>query len=919
MHMEKNGARPRRSAATGGEAHDFVYEGARTTCISFPLGGIGTGSIGLSGAGRLIEWEIFNRPNKGSTNGFSHFAVRAERGGEVLDARILNGPFLGEAMGSFSGGVYRNFGFGADRGLLAGMPHFRHNDFDGRFPVAELDFSDPSFPGTVTLTAFNPFIPANERDSSLPAAFFEIRFTNPTDAPITYTAVGVIAHPDAGKTGVQPVRGKGWQGLLVETSDAAPNDPQYAQLMIATNAGRTSRQVHLHRGLWYDALGVYWRDLARAGTFADRVYKERNDAGGMIRDRDHSLQAGHVVVPPGEQRAVRFLIAWYVPNFEKYWVSPVWHFTDSSPAAGQWRNWYASAWKGAADVGSEAFARWNRLKADTLTFRDAFYGSSLPHVMIEAAGANLSTLKSPTVLRLEDGTLYGWEGCHAAAGSCEGSCTHVWNYQQAVAFLFPALSRGVRTVDYAYNIDETGRMSFRLGAPLGRRLSTERACADGQFGNVMVLYRDWKLSGDDAWLKALWPAVKRSIEYAWHPDNEDRWDPERTGVLWGRQHHTLDMELFGPSAWLSGYYVGALFAASEMALALGEPDTAAEYRGLAQSGRDWIAANLFNGDYFIQQIDLEDASLLDAYAQAERSRRMVGASVRALYWSEEHGELKCQLGEACFVDQLASQWHAGLYGLPDIFVQEQAEAALNAVHRYNHTRHLSSVINPGRVFGFGDEPGTIVAAWPEGTRQPAVPIPYAQETFHGMEYAAATAMLQFGLTDQAVELCTAVRARYDGTRRNPWSEMECGSNYARSLASWGLVVAAAGFAFDARRVHIGFDPRVATGGAFRGFWSSAEAWGTITIERGRAELQVLYGTLVLASLGLPLARPGPIAVSINGSKRAAKLEDGAIRLRRTRLKRGDALRVEAEGIALSGRRGGAPARGRRTAADREAT
>ena len=59
------------------EKPDFIYAGEQAREISFPLGGIGTGCIGLGGNGRLIDWEIYNRPNKGSLNGMSHFAVMA--------------------------------------------------------------------------------------------------------------------------------------------------------------------------------------------------------------------------------------------------------------------------------------------------------------------------------------------------------------------------------------------------------------------------------------------------------------------------------------------------------------------------------------------------------------------------------------------------------------------------------------------------------------------------------------------------------------------------------------------------------------------------------------------------------------------------------------------------------------------------
>ena len=152
----------------------FCYRGAKTKEISFPLGGIGTGSIGLAGNGRLVDWEIYNRPNKGSTNGFSHFAIMAESQGELLDARVLNGDLLPPYSGEFGGPRGGSFGTGPSRYYLAGVPHFRQLEFQGEFPVATVFFEEEKFPGQVKLTAFNPFIPLNDRDSSIPAAFFEI-------------------------------------------------------------------------------------------------------------------------------------------------------------------------------------------------------------------------------------------------------------------------------------------------------------------------------------------------------------------------------------------------------------------------------------------------------------------------------------------------------------------------------------------------------------------------------------------------------------------------------------------------------------------------------------------------------------------------------------------------------------------------
>ena len=148
-----------------------VFTGNALNEISFPLGGIGAGCIGLAGNGRLVDWEIYNRPAKGSLNGNSHFAVKAMKDGKLLDARVING----DINTGLTGG-----GDGLSAATMAGFPHFRHCTFKGEFPIAEVDFEDDCFPGTIRLTAWSPLIPLNDKDSSIPAAFFDYAVTNTT-------------------------------------------------------------------------------------------------------------------------------------------------------------------------------------------------------------------------------------------------------------------------------------------------------------------------------------------------------------------------------------------------------------------------------------------------------------------------------------------------------------------------------------------------------------------------------------------------------------------------------------------------------------------------------------------------------------------------------------------------------------------
>jgi hypothetical protein len=272
---------------------------------------------------------------------------------------------------------------------------------------------------------------------------------------------------------------------------------------------------------------------------------------------------------------------------------------------------------------------------------------------------NLAVLKSPTCLRLEQGEFWAFEGTNATSGSCEGTCDHVWNYQYALPFLFPGFARQILETDYTYNVKESGEMMFRTMLPLGERIWNFRACVDGQMGSVLRFYREWKLSGDDQWLRKYWGVAKKTLEYAWSPDNLDLWDPEQTGVIRGRQHHTLDMELFSGNAWLNGYYLAALKAGAEIAEYLGEADSAALYREIFRKGTAATEAELFNGRHYIQKIDVSDSSVLEPFA-----RRAPG--IYGGYWNSERGEIKYQFGEGSEIDQMVGQWHATLLGLWDV-------------------------------------------------------------------------------------------------------------------------------------------------------------------------------------------------------------------------------------------------------------
>jgi non-lysosomal glucosylceramidase len=808
------------------------YQGVKTKEISFPLGGIGSGCIGLAGNGLLIDWEIFNKPNKGSVNGFSFFAVKAETGGKVTDARVLVGdmspPYTGQA-----GGGYYGYGFGPSRSTMQGFPHFKNVDFEGEFPFATIRFADKKFPGRITETAFNPFIPLNDKDSSIPAAFIAFEIKNTTKKKMVYTLAGMLKNPQPKVTHHFSEAGN-FRFLKLTSEKWTESDFEFGNLTLATDAADYSCQRYSYRGAWFDNIGIFWRDLMTPGKFKPREYPPSGDGN------DHGILAAHVELKPGETKQVRFVISWNYPNMANYWNG------EKCDCQGEckpktWKNYYATIFKDSAESAEYGLKNWDRLYAETLKFKNDLFSSTVPSYVLDAVSANISILKSPTVLRLTDGSLYGFEGCHCNGGCCEGTCTHVWNYAYAAPFLFPALERSMRDLEYKYTMREDGKMGFRLQLPVGRAFQDWHACADGQFGGVIKAYREWKIAGSGEWLKSNWEGIKKSIDFAWAKTNEDQWDTDKDGVLEGRQHHTLDTELFGPNSYLTGFYLAALKAGAEMADYFGETQKAEEYRRLFEKGKTWVDKNLFNGEYYHQKVNVRDKSILKSYTEFDPKF----GSVEAFYWSDEHQELKHQVASGCHCDQVIAQWHANLVGLGEIFDKKNVKKALKSIHKYNFKKNLRDSYNPCRLYALNDEAALVICEWPKG-QKPAVPLTYAEEAMNGFEYQAAIHMIQEGLVKEGLEVVKAVRDRYDGQKRNPWNEFECGSNYARSMASYALLPALSGFEFNMVEKHIGFAP-VISENKFTTFWSLEGAWGTYQRTGKKITLAVDYGRLTLKS------------------------------------------------------------------------
>lgn len=814
----------------------FTGESLRT--IAFPLGGIGTGIVSLGGRGNLRDWEIFGRPAKGLDFPYTFFAIRAQPQNAEPVARVLERKLLPP--------------FTYPQGLLPigvpGLPRFEEVTFTGEYPAANLQFHDAKFPVQVALSAWNPLIPGDADASGLPLAAFDWTVTNPGPVAVTvtialslYNPIGLMGterfgpfnpgrfHKALGQNTNTWQEQDGLRGIVL-----AGEKGEGEQLALTTPWKDTRYLLHWERAGWWDDIQSFW-DAFRRGTLPSDPTSEPSPDG----QTDVGTLALSVTLAPGASATLPFILTWRFPNVTNHWNGEE---SVKGKAVGQY---YATRFGSAWEVAAHFTKHGPALQAKTGLYRDALYGSTLPDAVLDAVGANVSILRSPTVMRTADGRMNGFEGCNPQTGCCPMNCTHVWNYAQTAAFLFPALERTVRETDFAHNTRPSGDMAFRTLLPLTENTFWSFVpAADGQLGTILKAYREWQNSGDLGWLQRLWPQIKKALEFAWSPENRHGWDADKDGVLEGIQHNTYDIEFTGPNTMAGTLYMGALHAAARMAEALGEQETAAQYQALAERGKAGYT-RLFNGEYFEQEVRF------DAATQAERLTRINNGIPL-------DGEMpRYQHGPGCLSDHLLGEWFSQVVGLGNTLDPTQVRSALAAIVRYNFKADLSEHESVQRVYALGDEGGLLLCSWPRGGR-PAYPFPYADEVWTGIEYQVAAHCLYEGLIQEGLAIVSAVRARHDGLKRNPWDEFECGHHYARALASWSLLLALSGCHYCAPDQSLSFAPKLP--GPFRCFFSAGDAWGIYEQNESEAKLSVLHGSLTLAAF--------------NGKRHSATLQEG---------------------------------------------
>jgi len=854
------------------ELFDFgpqrTFRGQNLSQIAFPLGGIGTGTVSLGGRGNLQDWEIFNRPAKGLNLPFTFFAVRVKSDDGYL-AKVLESRLLPPYTSSH----------GLPNSRVSGLPRLDSASFRGEYPFAYIEFSDRDLPLEIQLEAFNPLIPLDDFNSGLPIAIFYFTLKNRSYTVLEGTLAFSMLNPVGydGKVSLRNIYGVNnrfapcFGSNLNEFIEEAPlrgirmsnlkykkEDPLYGSIAVATTWKDITYTLRWLRSGWFDDLQDFWDQFRTEERLKEEKFPEPSPEG----QTDVATLGLNFELLPGEEVKLPVFLAWFFP----YLPEEITKYLRLEPLKEDIRlkTYYSTKFDDAWGVAKYTVENLKTLENQTRKFHDLLFSSTLPSYVLDAISSQISTIRTNTCFRTEDGRFYGFEGCSDNEGCCPMNCTHVWNYEQTLAYLFPQLERTMREVEFLYNTDETGKMSFRTILPLGTGRWGFKPAADGQMGSIMRLYREWKFSGDDEFLKKLWHNVKKALEFAWI-----EWDKDRDGVMEGEQHNTYDIEFYGPNTMTGLFYLGALKASSEMAEYLGEKEKSGEYLELFQKGSKRIVEELFNGEYFIQKYD--------------RSKGY-----------------KYQYGDGCLSDQLLGEWLSATIGLGDLIPEEYTKKALKAIFNYNWKDNLSDHSNCQRTYALNDEKGLILCTWPRGNRE-KFPFPYSDEVWTGFEYQVASHLIYEGFIKEGLTIVRALRERFDGLKRNPWDEPECGHHYARAMASWALLLALSGYEYDGRNFAVSFKPRLNLSN-FRCFFSTDSGWGIFTQKISQKSFKALiensYGKVKIKEIRLEIPErfsSNPSVKLIAGETRVleASLDGNTVRLKElVELKEGEKLEIE---------------------------
>lgn len=782
-----------------------VYRGEELKTIGMPIGGIGAGQLYVRGDGTLACWWIAN-------NAYNTGAGRSDE----MNFDTPHGPW------QVCYQTYEPFSFfkqGFEIELSSNGKTYRKQldktDFDnigfiGEYPIAKVLYESKEFelPVSIQMEAFSPFIPMQLRESSNPATILKFKVKNTSKNDVELNLTGFVENMVMADL-KNSVKGQ------IRNSDRSTNELKTLFMDFVSEDDKLS----LHPYFGNMSLSL----LEGSGT-VNTGRGDNNIESASLGEELVGTVSANINLHVGEEREITYVLSWYFPNRPQE-VDMGWDWNKPIKTKGPIRgNMYANWFNSSVDVADYISSNHNRLVGGTYKFHKSWYEiSNLPYWLKQRILMPVSILATETVQWYADNKFMLWEG----VGSCYGNCTHVYNYAQAAASLFPEIERSIREKsDFSVSFKEDGGILSRDGR--------EHVFMDGHMGAILKAYREHLNSKDNIFLSRNWKKIKQSMLYAINQDgNED-------GLIETIQPNTYDINFSGANTYVGSLYLAALKASAEMATIMHDNEFAKKCIEIAGKGSRISGDRLWNGHYFIQDVDLE-----------------------------KHP--KFQYATGCLSDQLFGQTWSYLLGLGELYEPEKVSTTFQSIWKYNWAPDVGPPAKkyiPERDYAVAGEPGLFICTWPFSEHMDKKGVRYRNEVWTGIEYQVATGMIYNGMLEEGLSLVMAIHERYSPEKHNPWNEVECGDHYGRALASWGILKALQDYNYNGPKGIMSFSPRIDSAN-FNSFFTTAEAWGNysqkIVDSKLMTSIRIEFGKVYINELKIP-ALGKKMFVELNGKE-----------------------------------------------------
>ncbi len=771
----------------------------KTHTSGIALGGLGGGSVELLPDGEFHYWQIANQARfvrrcheekaddgEGSTGALS-FWVREKKENQAPVVRKLGMKTEAEDF------TYRMFAWNKPVEKI---------DFDGRFPVCDLDYTDSELSCRVSLRAVSPFVPHDSDVSSTPGFYMNFTVENPGDEAVEISLLGALepnfANKKEGNRSTLHTFTKG-VGVHIEPESRATS-PSCGDLCLSVSGDGEKSYItadyfrFMKEYVGNSSFGVtqesFLFSFREKGTLSDSKSGRRPKAipydlallgnerlsalceeysaypfAASLLERIRYCRAGF---PDSREDKISFLRCCrrqlrrmgkdfgscalcsrikLLPKEKKSvlfvlsWYFPN-HYSEKGKLLGYY---YENLYRNSLDANRFLAENSEKVYEKAVAFSELLYSTDLPTVYPEAWSSNLAQLiKSSHYLK--NGSFGLWEGL----GYCGFHTTDItYHASFGLVNLFPDLQKKQMKMGAEFQRKD-GRVHhlFRPGFEKVDR-GYDRVDMNMQF--VLMVLRDYLFTGDRAYLMSLWDNVKRAMYSIEKLDTDGDGLPDRD-----TRRNTYDAWNFsGASAYISLLWLAALRAAAVMAERLGDSDRLGRWNAMLEKGRKSLDEKLWNGEYYNLWINASETD------------------------------------ESLMTDQLDGEWFLRMLGLEGNLPDERIRQVVQFIFSHN----------------FDMEQGLVNATVPENRKTTIHTYKNCQAgaVWTGIGYAFSALALSVGLEETAD---TVVKSIHSNQFRLGyfWDHWECGHHYTRPMSSWSTLIASSGMSVDYENKKLSFAP-----------------------------------------------------------------------------------------------------------------